>query len=70
MTTGPQTSTLETELPSRLLGEVRALVEAGWFRNVDELVADALRRFVETHRDELMEELVRDDVDWGLHGND
>jgi len=66
----PQTSTIETELPSRLLGEARALVEAGWFRDMDELVADALRRFVETHRGELMEELVRDDVDWGLRGDD
>jgi Arc/MetJ-type ribon-helix-helix transcriptional regulator len=66
----PQTATLATEIPTRLLGEMQALVAAGWFRNLDELVGDALRRYLETHRGELMEDLVRADVDWGLHGDD
>jgi hypothetical protein len=28
---------------------------------------NALRRFVESHRAELMERFIREDVDWGLH---
>ena len=59
-----------TEIPQRLLEEVRSLVEAGWFRSSDEVVVDALRRFVESHRAELMEELIREDVAWGLRGED
>lgn len=70
-TTGqPGTATLESEVPQRLLGEMQALVAAGWFRSVDEIVVDALRRFVESHRGELMDELIQEDVEWGLRGVD
>jgi Arc/MetJ-type ribon-helix-helix transcriptional regulator len=71
MTTGqPRTATLETEVPQRLLGEMQALVTAGWFRSLDEIVVDALRRFVESHRGDLMDEQIREDVEWGLRGAD
>jgi Arc/MetJ-type ribon-helix-helix transcriptional regulator len=70
MASNPQTTTLETEVPPRLWGEMRSLVEAGWFRNLDELVLEALRRYVETHREDLMEEMIREDVAWGLRGGD
>jgi Arc/MetJ-type ribon-helix-helix transcriptional regulator len=49
---------------------MQTLVEAGWFRNLDELMLDALRRFVESHRGELMERFIREDVEWGLRGNE
>jgi len=63
MTTGqPRTATLETEVSQRLLGEMQALVTAGWFRSLDEIVVDALRRFIESHRGELMDEQIREDV--------
>lgn len=65
-----RTATLRTEVPWALLAEAQKLVEAGWFRNLDEVVLDALRRFLESHRAELMEEFTRDDVEWGLHGNE
>jgi len=66
----PGTATLESEVPQRLLGEMQALVAAGWFRSLDEIVVDALRRFVESHRGELMDELIQEDVEWGLRGTD
>lgn len=59
---------LKTEVPSRLLAELRALVDAGWFQDLDDVVRDALRRFVDSHRQELMEQFIREDVDWGLRG--
>jgi Arc/MetJ-type ribon-helix-helix transcriptional regulator len=68
--TEPTAATLEAKIPPRLLGEMQALVEAGWFRSLDEIVVDALRRFVDSHRDELMAELIREDVEWGLRGAD
>jgi Arc/MetJ-type ribon-helix-helix transcriptional regulator len=68
--TEPTAATLEAKIPPRLLGEMQALVEAGWFRSLDEIVVDALRRFVDSHRDELMAELIREDVEWGLRGID
>ena len=57
-------------MPVQLLTEMQTLVKAGWFRDLDELMLDALRRFVESHHDELMERFIREDVEWGLHGDD
>jgi Arc/MetJ-type ribon-helix-helix transcriptional regulator len=70
MATKPEVTTLRTEVPSRLFAEMQALVEAGWFRSVDEVILDALRRFLDSHREDLMEALIREDVEWGLHGKD
>lgn len=64
------TVTLSTEVPTALFAELNALVAKGWSRDLDDLVLDALRRYAESHRDSLMEELVREDVNWGLHGGD
>ena len=65
-----QTTIIQTEVPIGLLTEAQKLVEAGWFRSLDELVLDALRRFLEAHRAELMEVFIRQDVEWGLHGDE
>jgi len=65
-----QTATIKTEVPLGLLAEVQKLVDAGWFRSLDDVMLDALRRFVESHRTELMEEFIREDVDWGLYGKE
>ena len=64
------TKTIQTEIPIALLTQAEDMVEAGWFRNLDDLVLDALRRFLESHRGELMEEFIRQDVEWGLTGNE
>jgi hypothetical protein len=64
------TVTLSTEVPAALFEELHALVVNGWSRDLDDLVLDALRRYAESHRESLMEELVREDIDWGLHGGD
>jgi len=68
MASQPQTATLEAQIPARLLDELKALVEAGWFRNLDDVVLDALRRFLDSHRAELLDDLIREDVEWGLRG--
>ena len=65
-----ETATIQTDVPVRLLTEMQKLVDAGWFRDLDDLMLDALRRFVESHRAELMERFIREDVDWGLYGDE
>jgi Arc/MetJ-type ribon-helix-helix transcriptional regulator len=65
-----KTNNVRTEIPEGLLTQAQDLVSAGWFRNLDELMLDALRRFVESHRGELMEEFIRQDVEWGLYGDE
>ena len=68
--TKPPTEPVHTEVPARLVDEIRQLVDAGWFGSVDEVVVDALRRFVESHRVELMERFIREDMAWGLRGEE
>ncbi|HEV8238748.1 MAG TPA: CopG family transcriptional regulator [Thermoanaerobaculia bacterium] len=64
------TVTLSTEVPAALFAELHALVARGWSRDLDDLVIEALRRYAESHRASLLEELVREDVEWGLRGGD
>ncbi|NER98166.1 MAG: CopG family transcriptional regulator [Symploca sp. SIO1B1] len=61
-----QTASLKTEIPISLITQAQKLVDAGWFRDLDEIVLDALRRFLASHREELMEDFVRQDIEWGL----
>ncbi len=65
----PVTS-IKTEVPTSLVNQAQRLVDAGWFSSMDDLVLDALRRFLESHREDLMEDFIRQDVEWGLRGND
>jgi Arc/MetJ-type ribon-helix-helix transcriptional regulator len=65
-----QTATIQTDVPIGLLSEMQRLVELGWFRDLDELMLDALRRFVESHRAELTGRFIREDVEWGLQGDE
>jgi hypothetical protein len=37
---------------------------------MQELLAESLRRYLESHQEALLEQAVRDDVQWGLHGDD
>ena len=65
-----QTKVVKTEIPIGLFEQVENLVEAGWFRSFDDVMLDALCRFLESHRAELMEEFIRQDVEWGLTGDE
>jgi hypothetical protein len=61
---------VEAHLPTRLLEEARTLVREGWYRDLDDLLVDALRCYVDARRPELLERFYRQDVEWGLHGED
>lgn len=63
-------TTIKTEIPAALARQARSLVKSGWAANLDSLVSDALRRYLESHRAQLTEAFVREDVQWGLHGKD
>lgn len=61
-------TTIEAQLPEELLAEGRNFLAEGWGDDLDELIADALRRYLESHSSKLSESFIREDVDWGLHG--
>lgn len=62
--------TIQTEVPENLYKNAIALVKEGWFRDEKEVFSEAIRRFLDSHRPELMEKFILDDVEWGLHGQD
>lgn len=59
---------IQAELPEELVAEARAFVEQGLVGNFDELLAEALRRYLESHSTRLTESFIREDVAWGLRG--
>jgi len=64
------TTTIQAELPNELTARALSFVEEGWASDFNELLADALRRFLESHSTRLTESMVMADVQWGLHGDD
>lgn len=64
------TTTVHARVPTGLLLQVESLIEDGWFQDVNDVIVDALRRFLEARRPELMESHIWQDVEWGLHGQD
>lgn len=61
---------IQAELPRELTARARSYVEEGWAADFNELLADALRRFLESHTARVTESFVMSDVQWGLHGQD
>ncbi|MBI4754538.1 MAG: CopG family transcriptional regulator [Betaproteobacteria bacterium] len=61
---------IQAEIPERLLQQARLLVEHGWAESVDSVLSEALRRYLESHSEQLTERFILDDVAWGLHGRE
>jgi hypothetical protein len=57
---------IQAELPEQLAAEARAFVEQGWVGNFDELLAEALRRYLESRSTQLAESFIQEDVVWGF----
>jgi Arc/MetJ-type ribon-helix-helix transcriptional regulator len=70
MTADAKTTTVQTVLPARLVAQMESLVQEGWFQDVDDLVTDAIRRYLEAHSSQLMEQYIWQDVEWGLRGTE
>ena len=65
-----QTTTVQARIPTRLVTEIEAMVAAGWAKDVEQVFIDALLRDLDAHHPDLTERFVRDDVEWGLRGNE
>jgi hypothetical protein len=61
---------IQAEVPEGLALEAHAFVKEGFASDLNELVAEALRRYLESHSASLTESQIREDVAWGLHGRD
>jgi hypothetical protein len=61
---------IQAELPPELTAQALAFVKNGWASDFNQLLADALRRFLESHSARVTESMAMSDVQWGLHGKD
>ncbi len=61
---------LQAELPDKLYEQIKLLIDAGWFQDEKSVITEALRRFLEAHKPELMEKFIKEDIEWGLRGKD
>ena len=59
---------IPAKLTPKLVAEVDLLVKEGWYASRSELLRDAVRKMVEEKRLFMLEESVREDIEWGLHG--
>jgi len=59
---------IHATISEELHRQIEHLVKEGWFKSQQEVIDQALRRFLDAHRPELMEQFICEDVKWGLHG--
>ncbi|ANE54729.1 MULTISPECIES: ribbon-helix-helix domain-containing protein [Methylomonas] len=57
-------TTLQAQIPDQLLKQAQYLVNQGWVTNMDELITEAMRRYLESHREAVAEQFIREDANW------
>lgn len=60
---------IHAEIPDQLAQQAQRMVERGWASNVESIVTESLRRYLESHQEALTEQFIREDVEWALKGN-
>lgn len=61
---------IKTEIPDQLWQQAQNMVEQGWVNNIDDLIAESIRRYLESHQETMSERFIREDIEWGLHGRE
>ena len=46
---------IQAEVPEQLYKKAQILVKEGWFRDEQDIFSEAIRRFLDAHRSDLME---------------
>jgi len=58
--------TIKIFLPEKLEREVKNYVKSGWFNNEGEVLQTALHEFIRRNRIKLMEQFMKEDIEWAL----
>lgn len=64
------TTFVSAEIPEQLAKKAQRMVDRGWAVNIEAIVTESLRRYLESHDETLTEQFLREDVEWALSGND
>jgi metal-responsive CopG/Arc/MetJ family transcriptional regulator len=59
---------IQAELPEQLVDELHRFIREGRAEGLNQLLQEALRRYLDSHSVALAESFLKQDVDWGLHG--
>lgn len=65
-----QPTTATINLPPSLAQAAEIYIQSGWATDLNTLVVEALRRYLEAHQVELQERFLREDIAWGLRGDE
>jgi Arc/MetJ-type ribon-helix-helix transcriptional regulator len=58
------------KLPVQLAKMAEEYVQEGWSVDMNSLIVEALRRYMETHQAQILERFIEEDVEWGLNGDE
>lgn len=61
---------IETNIPDQLWQQAQNMVKQGGINNMDSLIVESMRRYIESHQQTTSEDFIREDIDWGLRGKD
>ncbi|MDC9728911.1 MAG: CopG family transcriptional regulator [Methyloprofundus sp.] len=61
---------IQAKIPEQLLAQAQRMVQQGWAVNMDAFIKESMQRYIESHQSTTTENFIRDDIDWGLHGED
>jgi Arc/MetJ-type ribon-helix-helix transcriptional regulator len=59
---------LKFDIPNQLHRQMETLIKQGWFRDQEEILSLALRKFLNSNRPQLLRQFLREDVKWGQSG--
>jgi len=60
--------TVPAKVTPKLVNEIDELVSEGWYANRSEVIRDAIRDLVKKLSAEKLQQAIKEDVKWGLHG--
>ena len=61
---------IPAKLTPKLLQEMDEIVDEGWYANRSEFIRNAIRDMIKKMKAERIEAAIKEDVNWGLYGQD
>jgi len=59
-------ATITIEIPDKWDKYLDQYVKNGWAMNKEEVFKDAIKRYIDSHKEEIIEGQIMQDIEWGL----
>ncbi len=63
-------SALSIDISPQIYNDIQTRVMEGWFKDIESMVEEAMRRYIESHPIDITEQFIKEDIEWGLQGDD